>query len=85
MELAYISKKRVRLSIANPGEFIPAEVLPKVFDRFFRMDPARQEDGGFGLGLSIAKGIIHAHGGTIWAASSPQAGNVFYVELPVAA
>ncbi|MHB1313969.1 MAG: sensor histidine kinase [Christensenellales bacterium] len=84
VELTQVSKKHVRLSVANPGEVIPEEMLSKLFDRFFRLDPARQEGGGFGLGLSIAKGIVQAHGGTIGAESSVQNGNVFFIELPLA-
>lgn len=58
------------VSVANPGEDIPAEHLPRLFDRFYRVDPARQRKGegkgeGSGLGLAIVKAIAQAHGGRI--------------------
>jgi two-component system, OmpR family, heavy metal sensor histidine kinase CusS len=56
----------VTLGIENPGETIPAEHLPRLFDRFYRVDPARQRSsGGAGLGLAITRSIVAAHGGTI--------------------
>lgn len=56
----------VRIAIENPGPDIPPEHLPKLFDRFYRIDPSRTRNGsGAGLGLAIAKSIVEAHGGTI--------------------
>lgn len=56
----------VRLCIENPGETIPPEHLPRLFDRFYRVDASRQHSGdGAGLGLAIAQAIIQAHGGEI--------------------
>ena len=56
----------VFLSVENPGPNIPAEHLPKIFDRFYRVDPSRQrEREGAGLGLAIVKSIIEAHEGSI--------------------
>ena len=57
------------VSVENPGQDIPREHLPRLFDRFYRVDPARQE-GGTGLGLAIVKSIVEAHGGRIQATSS---------------
>lgn len=56
--------------VDNAGEPIPPESLPRVFDRFYRVDPSRQrETEGTGLGLAITKSIIEAHGGNIRALS----------------
>jgi two-component system heavy metal sensor histidine kinase CusS len=71
--------------VDNPGEAIPPEHLPRLFDRFYRIDPARQRSsGGAGLGLAITKSIVAAHGGNIRASS---AGGLtrFEVTLPSAA
>jgi two-component system, OmpR family, sensor histidine kinase BaeS len=76
---------RVALVVADTGEGMPADVLPHVFDRFYRGDPARsQQDGESGLGLAIAKSIVEAHGGTIAAASTPGHGTTFTIMLPIA-
>lgn len=69
-----------RVSIADNGPGIPAEILPKIFDPFFS---TRGTEGGTGLGLSVVHGIVADHGGVIWAESQPRAGAVFHVELPV--
>lgn len=72
VRLESASGKPVRLIVANCGEGIPAEHLPRIFDRFYRVDPARQRGGeGAGLGLAIVKSIIQAHGGSIVARSQP--------------
>jgi two-component system sensor histidine kinase BaeS len=69
--------------VADTGEGIPADVLPHVFDRFYRGDPARsQQDSESGLGLAIAKSIVEAHGGTIAATSTPGQGTTFTITLP---
>lgn len=73
----------VAVSIADSGVGIAAADLPHVFERFYRADPARTA-GGTGLGLAIAGWIVQAHGGRIHVASTPGAGSVFTVLLPVA-
>ena len=63
--------RAVRLTVENPGVEIPAEHLPRLFDRFYRVDPSRQRStDGAGLGLAIAKSIITSHNGTIDVASA---------------
>ena len=72
------------LKVTNTGEPIPAEDLPHVFDRFYRSDKARtREQGGFGLGLAIAKSIVEEHKGNIEVSSSQGEGTTFTVVLPV--
>ena len=75
---------RAVLEISDSGIGIPAEALPRVFERFFRVDQARSRDqGGAGLGLSIVKSICTAHHGRVTAASEPGRGSRFRVELPL--
>ena len=60
------NEQATTISVENPGERIPAEDLPKLFNRFYRGDPSRQRKGdGAGLGLAIVKSIIEAHGGKV--------------------
>jgi two-component system phosphate regulon sensor histidine kinase PhoR len=74
----------IEVSIRNDGPGIPAESLPRVFERFYRVDKARsREQGGTGLGLSIVKHIVQSHGGKVWATSELGQGTVFYFTLPV--
>jgi len=61
----------VRLVVGNPGDGISAEHLPRLFDRFYRVDPSRQRStDGAGLGLAITKSIVAAHSGIVRAFSS---------------
>jgi heavy metal sensor kinase len=74
------------LEVADNGIGIPPESLPRIFDRFFRVDKARSRElGGAGLGLSIVKSICAAHHGSVGATSAPGQGSRFRVELPLAA
>ena len=78
--------EHVVVSVADSGDGIPEEALPRIFDRFYRADKARSRHmGGVGLGLSICKYIVALHGGTITAANAPAGGAVFTVRLPCAA
>ncbi|HJT56677.1 MAG TPA: HAMP domain-containing sensor histidine kinase [Ktedonobacteraceae bacterium] len=71
--------------VSDTGVGIGAVDLPYIFDRFFRIDRSRTgSGGGSGLGLSIVKAIITAHGGTIWAESTPSAGTRISFTLPIA-
>ena len=72
---------RVQLEIRDAGPGLPAGSEERVFDRFYRADPARSGEGT-GIGLSIARAIAEAHGGSIRAASAVGGGAVFTIELP---
>ena len=72
---------RCVLSVSDEGDPIPLEERRQIFQRFYRADPARSRDGSFGLGLSIAEGIVKQHRGRIWA-ESRDGRNIFSVELP---
>ena len=75
----------VEVHVADTGVGIPAEHLPRLFERFYRADPSRsREDGGTGIGLAIARSVVEAHGGHIRAKSELGKGSVFTFDLPVA-
>jgi len=72
------------LRVSDNGAGIPAEALPRLFDRFFRVDKSRSgATGGSGLGLAICKAIVEAHGGSIRVQSQPGEGAAFDVLLPL--
>ena len=75
---------RVRITVSDTGEGIPAEDLPFIFDRFWRGDRSRSHSGGAGsgLGLAIARELVQAHGGRIDAQSEVGRGTTFTIELP---
>ena len=76
-------QEKLRLSVHNTGAAIPPEHLPHLFERFYRADAARDRaQGGYGLGLAIAKAITEQHRGSITVASRPDTGTVFTVLLP---
>ena len=74
---------KVVLTVADTGVGIPAEFLPHVFDRFFRI-PGQSEETGTGLGLAIVKEIVAAHGGEVACESEPGKGTTFRIALPAA-
>jgi two-component system phosphate regulon sensor histidine kinase PhoR len=77
---------RILLTVADRGPGIPEADLPRVFERFYRVDKARsrggRDPGGTGLGLAIVRHLIELHGGRVSAANGPSGGAVFTVELP---
>jgi signal transduction histidine kinase len=77
--------RTVEVAVEDTGPGIPPEHLPRLFERFYRVDTARSRDeGGTGIGLAIARSVVEAHGGRIWADSEPGRGSTFTFELPVA-
>ena len=75
----------VVVSVSDQGEGIPPKYLDRIFERFFQIDGAStRRVGGSGLGLSISRGIIAAHGGRIWAESAVGQGSTFRFTLPIA-
>jgi two-component system phosphate regulon sensor histidine kinase PhoR len=73
------------VTVTDTGVGIPRAELPRVFERFYKVDRARTRNaGGTGLGLAIAKHLVEGHGGCIWAASEEGQGSTFYFVLPTA-
>jgi signal transduction histidine kinase len=73
--------EKVVFSVADTGRGIPAQFLPYVFERYFRV-PGETAHGGSGLGLAIVREIITAHGGSVQCESIPGEKTVFYMSLP---
>jgi two-component system phosphate regulon sensor histidine kinase PhoR len=75
----------VVLSVSDTGIGIPAQDLPRIFERFYKVDRSRNRNaGGTGLGLAIAKHLVEGHGGRLWATSTEGRGSTFSFSLPVA-
>lgn len=73
----------VEFTVADEGPGLPEHDLERVFERFYRVDPARSRDtGGTGLGLAIVKHLVALHGGAVQAANRPEGGALFTVRLP---
>lgn len=83
---AWRSGDEIRIDIHNSGSYIPEDVLPRLFESFYRGEGSRMRgddgDRGTGLGLAIARGFIEAHGGRIWATSVEGEGATFSFSLP---
>jgi signal transduction histidine kinase len=76
-------QRMLTISVKDTGIGIPPESLDRIFDRFYRVDKARsRQQGGHGLGLSIAKWIVDAHGGNIHVQSEVGKGSEFIVKIP---
>jgi two-component system, OmpR family, sensor histidine kinase SenX3 len=75
----------VEVAVVDQGIGIPADAVPRLFERFYRVDPARSRDtGGTGLGLSIVKHVVADHGGEVSVWSQVGQGSTFTVRLPLA-
>ena len=73
----------VQMTVSDNGPGIPADALPKIFERFYRVDKSRSRDeGGSGLGLAIARQLAGAHGGKLKAENLPQGGTRFMLSIP---
>ena len=76
----------VLIEVTDTGVGIPPEALPRVFDRFYRVDPSRSKaSGGTGLGLAIVQGIMSLHGGNVEIASEPGRGTRVTLRVPTKA
>jgi two-component system phosphate regulon sensor histidine kinase PhoR len=83
--LARRDASEVVISVEDEGCGIPAEHLPRLFERFYRVDKARSRSlGGTGLGLAIVKHIVKAHAGRVQVQSTPGKGSVFSIHMPAA-
>lgn len=81
---AQVDEKKMRITVSDNGSGIAPQDLPHIFDRFYRGDPSRPQNGESGLGLAIARSIIEAQSGTIEATSSLGQGTTFSIFLPLA-
>ena len=77
---------RYEISVSDNGPGIAADIQPRIFERFYRVDAARTHggagDGGAGLGLALARWIARAHGGDVRLAASSRMGSTFVISLP---
>ena len=80
---AELEENRLLIMLRDRGPGIPAKYLDRIFDKFYRRGAGKQQIPGSGLGLHIAREIVRAHGGDLWANSEPGQGSEFRMALPV--
>jgi len=86
LHVARTSRREVAVSVSDTGVGVPPEHLPRVFERFYRVDKSRSRVLGSGIGLTIARALVEGMGGRIWAESAGTGqGATFTFTLPVAA
>jgi signal transduction histidine kinase len=79
-------EKEIRIAVTNHGRGIAPDEMPHVFNRFMRSKTTRGSGvQGLGLGLYITRGVVEAHGGRLWAESTPGETTTFHVALPISA
>jgi two-component system sensor histidine kinase KdpD len=78
---AWAEGQKVIVEVADRGPGLPPGEEERIFDKFYRVQPT--DSGGVGLGLTICRAIVEAHGGRIWAANRAGGGAVFYFTLPL--
>ena len=78
-----IVENELRISVSDTGMGIPTDLLPHIFDKFYRVENVVHTKEGTGLGLALVRGIVDYHGGRVDVESQPDVGSVFTVYLPL--
>ncbi|MBC8170580.1 MAG: two-component sensor histidine kinase, partial [Anaerolineae bacterium] len=78
---AQVNNHKLEITVSDSGSGIPAELIERIFDKFYRLPGTAT--GGTGLGLSISRGLVEAHGGTLTAENRPEGGVRFILRLPL--
>lgn len=80
---ARLEEDNLLIRVTDQGSGIPPEETARIFEKFYRLKEPGSRSGGTGMGLAIARGIVQAHGGTIWVESNPGKGATFICKIPV--